>query len=71
MFGFLARRATQSAHAIKYPDGHDPVQSHPEEHITGGEITRGECDVLAKHLATTFGTLGLLPKACAAYLQMP
>uniref|UniRef100_A0A7S3NJW8 Uncharacterized protein n=1 Tax=Aureoumbra lagunensis TaxID=44058 RepID=A0A7S3NJW8_9STRA len=68
MFSFLARRATQSPHAVQWPEG--SIRSHPEEHIVGGgDITKGECSVLAKHLATTFGTLGLLPKACEGVIN--
>mmetsp|Transcript_15273 Transcript_15273/g.49925 ORF Transcript_15273/g.49925 Transcript_15273/m.49925 type:complete len:108 (-) Transcript_15273:1626-1949(-) len=67
MFGFLARRATQSDHAVQWPEG--TIQSHPEEHVTGGDISKGECAVLAKHLNDSFGTLGLLPKACASVIK--
>lgn len=67
MFGFLARRATKWDGAVKWPEG--TVQTHPEEHITGGEITKGECAVLANHLTTTFGTLGLMPKACKPFIH--
>ena len=66
-FGFLARRATESKHAVQWPEG--TVKSHPEEHITGGDITKGECAVLAKHLTDSFGTLGLLPRACKSVIE--
>mmetsp|Transcript_4356 Transcript_4356/g.11158 ORF Transcript_4356/g.11158 Transcript_4356/m.11158 type:complete len:148 (+) Transcript_4356:245-688(+) len=68
MLGFLARRATKLDHAVEWPEG--TIPTHPEEHVKGGDITRGECAALAKHLATTFGTLGLLPGACKTYDQM-
>mmetsp|Transcript_17290 Transcript_17290/g.54012 ORF Transcript_17290/g.54012 Transcript_17290/m.54012 type:complete len:127 (+) Transcript_17290:195-575(+) len=68
MLGFLARRATKLDHAVAWPD--NTIQTHPEEHIKGGDITRGECAALAKHLASTFGTLGLMPAACKNYDQM-
>lgn len=66
MFGMIARRATKLNHAVEWPEG--SIQTHPEEHVTGGDITRGECATLAKHLATTFGTLGLMPKVCKGYM---
>ena len=67
MFGFIARRATKQAHAVEWPAG--TVQAHPEEHVTGGEITQGECGRLAKHLSQSFGTLGLLPKVCKQFVE--
>jgi hypothetical protein len=66
MFGFLARRATKNAHAVQWPEG--TIQQHPEEHVTGGEISQGECARLAKHLSESFGTIGLVPKACRSVL---
>lgn len=53
--------------AVQWPAG--TVQTHPEEHVTGGDITRGECAALAKHLAKTFGSLGILPAACKNYMK--
>ena len=47
------------------------IQQHPEEHVTGGEISQGECARLAKHLSNSFGTVGLLPKACRSVLELP
>ncbi|KAH8045477.1 GTP binding protein [Aureococcus anophagefferens] len=38
IFGFIARRSTKNAHAVEWPEG--TIQQHPEEHVTGGEITR-------------------------------
>ena len=66
MFGLLARRATKNAHAVQWPEG--TIQQHPEEHVTGGEVTHGECARLAKHLSESFGTIGLVPKACRGVL---
>ena len=66
MFGLLARRATKNAHAVQWPEG--TIQQHPEEHGTGGDISQGECARLAKHLSESFGTIGLVPKACRGVL---
>ena len=66
MFGLLARRATKNAHAVQWPEG--TIQQHPEEHVTGGDISQGECARLAKHLSESFGTIGLVPKACRGVL---
>ena len=60
--GFLARRATAHPNAVPWPEG--TIRSHPEENVTGGDISKGECAVLAKHLTLNLGTLGLLPHAC-------
>ena len=46
----------------------DAPRRHPEEHVTGGEVTQGECARLAKHLSESFGTIGLVPKACRGVL---
>ena len=66
IFGFIARRSTKNAHAVEWPEG--TIQQHPEEHVTGGEVTQGECARLAKHLSESFGTIGLVPKACRGVL---
>eukprot|EP00629_Pelagomonadales_sp_RCC1024_P018322 CAMPEP_0119261960 /NCGR_PEP_ID=MMETSP1329-20130426/1845_1 /TAXON_ID=114041 /ORGANISM="Genus nov. species nov., Strain RCC1024" /LENGTH=149 /DNA_ID=CAMNT_0007261567 /DNA_START=188 /DNA_END=637 /DNA_ORIENTATION=+ len=68
MFGFLARRSTKNPHAVQWPEG--TISQHAEEHVTGGEISQGECARLAKHLSETFGTVGLIPKACRSVLDM-
>ena len=67
MFGFLARRATKGPCAVEWPEG--TIAQHPEEHVTGGEITQGECTRLAKHLSSSFGTLGLLPASCKSVVD--
>ena len=46
----------------------DAPRRHPEEHVTGGDVTQGECARLAKHLSESFGTIGLVPKACRGVL---
>ena len=46
----------------------DAPRRHPEEHVTGGEVTQGECARLAKHLSESFGTIGLVPEACRGVL---
>ena len=67
LFGFLARRATKGPCAVEWPEG--TIAQHPEEHVTGGEITQGECARLAKHLSSSFGTLGLLPASCKSVVD--
>mmetsp|Transcript_5253 Transcript_5253/g.16589 ORF Transcript_5253/g.16589 Transcript_5253/m.16589 type:complete len:153 (+) Transcript_5253:371-829(+) len=69
LLGFIARRSTKNPHAVQWPEG--TIQQHPEEHVTGGEISQGECARLAKHLSDSFGTVGLLPKACRSVLELP
>jgi len=49
----------------EYPAGSIHFDDKPQK----GEITLGECRLLANHLQATFGVLNLLPQTCNAMLQ--
>ena len=65
----ISRRITKhiapTGTVVEYPEGsvhhNDPAQK--------GDMTLGECHILAKHLTYTFGVTNLLPKACTTMLE--